>query len=162
MYKYSNNQTMMPCEFFLPFGGKLNPENRWCKLASLIHWEEFEEKYVSNFKSIKVGHIAFSGRIALGSLIIQNYKSLSDRQTVEEIVENPYLQYFIGLTKFIDKAPFTPSLMVHFRKRLGKDIVNQIPEMISKLVQKSRKDKPHGKIINSKNTEIVTNSVREK
>ena len=27
-------------EFVLPFGGKLNPKNRWIQLAQLIPWEE--------------------------------------------------------------------------------------------------------------------------
>jgi len=43
MYKYTEQQIMIPHEFFLPFGGKLNPNNRWCKLASLISWAEIEE-----------------------------------------------------------------------------------------------------------------------
>jgi transposase, IS5 family len=142
MYKYSDNQIMLPHEFFLPFGGKLNPENRWCKLATLIPWADVEEKYAKSFKSIKVGQVACSVRIALGSLVIQNHKSLSDRETLEEITENPYLQFFIGLPRFIDKAPFDPSLMVHFRKRLGKDIVNQINEMIANPAKKSKDDGP--------------------
>ena len=31
---------MLPDEFFLPFGGKLNPNNRWCQLASIVPREE--------------------------------------------------------------------------------------------------------------------------
>lgn len=131
MYKYSDNQMMLPHEFFLPFGGKLNPENRWCKLAALIPWSKIEEKYAKNFKNIKVGQVACTAKLALGSLIIQNQKTLSDRNTVQEITENVYLQYFIGLPGFVDKAPFDPSLMVHFRKRLGPDIINQINEWIA-------------------------------
>jgi len=131
MYKYSDNQIMLPHEFFLPFGGKLNPENRWCKLAALIPWSKIEEKYARNFKNIKVGQVACSVRTALGSMIIQNQKTLSDRETVQEIAENVYLQYFIGLPGFVSKAPFDPSLMVHFRKRLGPDIINQINEWIA-------------------------------
>ena len=64
-------------------------------------------------------------------MIVQNQKTLSDRETVQEITENVYLQYFIGLPGFVDKAPFDPSLMVHFRKRLGPNIVNQINEWIA-------------------------------
>lgn len=131
MYKYSDNQIMLPHEFFLPFGGKLNPENRWCKLAALIPWSRIEEKYAKSFKNLKAGQVACSVRIAFGSLIIQNHKTLSDRDTVQEIAENVYLQYFIGLPGFVDKNPFDPSLMVHFRKRLGPEIINQINEWIA-------------------------------
>ena len=31
--------------FYLPFGGKLNPKNRWITLTQLIPWEEFEDEY---------------------------------------------------------------------------------------------------------------------
>lgn len=131
MYKFDARQTILPQDFFLPFGGKLNPENQWCKLAGLINWGILEDQYAKNFEDVNVGQKALSVRVAVGSLIIQNRKTLSDRQTVQEIIENPYMQYFIGLEAFTDKAPFDPSMMVHFRKRLDKDIINQINEMIA-------------------------------
>jgi hypothetical protein len=34
--------------------------------------------------------------MALGALIIKEKLGISDRETVEQIRENPYLQYFIG------------------------------------------------------------------
>ncbi len=71
-------------------------------------------------------------RLALGSLIIQNMKTLSDRDTVEDITENPYMQYFIGLNAFVDKPPFNHSLITHFRKWLGKDIINEVNELITR------------------------------
>lgn len=131
MYKFKAQQIIFPHEFFLPFGGKLNPENQWCKLAELIDWGSLESRYAKNFKDINVGQKALSVRVAVGSLIIQNRKNLSDRETVQEITENPYMQYFIGLEAFTDKAPFDASMMVHFRKRLSKDIINEINEMIA-------------------------------
>ncbi|MDP3488005.1 MAG: IS5 family transposase [Bacillota bacterium] len=130
MYKHNERQTILPDEFLLPFGGKLNPENRWCKLAQLIPWAEVEDRYTKNFLQ-RNGQPAYSGRVALGALIIQNRKSLSDWAVVEEILESPYLQYFLGFKEFIQKKPFDPSLMVHFRKRLGKDIINEINELIA-------------------------------
>lgn len=54
----------------------------------------------------------------------------SDRETVLQIQENPYLQYFIGLSAYEDKQPFHHSLMTHFRKRLGPDIINRVNEWI--------------------------------
>jgi len=131
---------ILPHEFFLPFGGRLNANNQWCRLAAIIPWGEFEERYAKCFKKPYTGQIAYSVRMALGALIIQNRKGLSDRDTIDEIVENPYLQYFIGLTGFIEKKPFDPSLMVHFRKRLGKDIINEINEAIAKAGIQQAKD----------------------
>lgn len=46
--------------------------------------------------------------MALGALIIQQKLKMTDRETVEIIKENPYLQYFIGVEKFSNKIPFDP------------------------------------------------------
>jgi len=131
MYKPTEQQITFPHEFFLPFGGKLNPDNKWCQLALMIPWAEIEKKYARSFP-VHRGQRAYSVRLALGALIIQNMKSLSDRDTVEEITENPYLQCFIGLSSFVDKPPFNHSLMTHFRKRLGKDIINEVNEIVTR------------------------------
>ena len=46
MYKHNAEQLLLPHEFFMPFEGQLNPENRWCKLAGMIPWETAEERYI--------------------------------------------------------------------------------------------------------------------
>src|SRR5699024_6104209 len=51
---------------------------------------------------------------------------------VHSITENPYLQYFIGLHEFQEKAPFDASSMTHFRKRFDADFINEINETIVK------------------------------
>lgn len=45
-------------------------------------------------------------------------------------MENPYLQFFIGLEAFQYSAPFDSSMMVYFRKRLPKSVVNDCNERI--------------------------------
>jgi IS5 family transposase len=140
MYQYTEQQMILPHEFFLPFGGKLNPKNQWCQLAVMIPWAEIEIKYARNFKNLKSGQKAYSVRMALGALIIQNRKGLSDQETVNEIAENPYMQYFLGLPGFIEESPFDASLMVHFRKRLRKNVINKINEMIAKDYAKPKSD----------------------
>lgn len=69
-------------------------------------------------------------RTALGSLLIQKQLQFSDRELVEEIRENPYFQYFIGLSGYQDAIPFVPSLLVEFRKRLTAEVLEEINEMI--------------------------------
>ena len=69
-------------------------------------------------------------RMALGSLLIQKQYHYPDEELVEQIRENPYYQYFIGLPGYEDKIPFVPSLLVEFRKRLSEDVLNEINEMI--------------------------------
>ena len=49
---------------------------------------------------------------------------------MEQIRENPYYQFFIGLPGYQDEEPFVPSLLVEFRKRLTDDILGDINEMI--------------------------------
>ena len=80
--------------FLLPYGGKLRSDNRWVLLAKEIPWEAIEKKYASQFK--ENGAPAKSVRIALGSLIIQTRLSLTDVETVQQIRENVYMQYFLG------------------------------------------------------------------
>ncbi len=48
---------------------------------------------------------AKSFRMALGALIIKEKLGISDRETVEQIKENPYLQYFIGMSDYSNDSP---------------------------------------------------------
>ncbi|MCY0896764.1 MAG: transposase [Alicyclobacillaceae bacterium] len=114
----------------------MNEENRWVKLAELIPRELLEERYAKLFKPVsKGGQVAVSVRVALGSLTIRERLGASDRETVENITENTYHQYFIGLSGFQQSPPFNASLMTHFRKRLGADVLNEVNEWIIMAVQ---------------------------
>jgi len=135
LYKRTENQLILPDDFFLPFGGKLNKDNRWVKLAQMIPWWKVEEKYAQSFKKSMKGQKALSVRVALGALIIQQRLKTSDRETVQHIAENPYLQYFLGFPEFQEGQPFDPSLMTHFRKRLGPEIIQEVNEWIVKEAQ---------------------------
>ena len=68
-------------------------------------------------------------QMALRALMIQKQYGYSDRELVEQIMENPYYQYFVGLPRFQNKAPFVPSLLVEFGKRLNDEIMTEINEM---------------------------------
>jgi len=145
MYIRKTSQIKISDDFFLPFGGKLNKENRWVKLAKLIPWHEFEERYASNFKPTNKGEQALSVRVALGALIIKTKLKLTDEEVPEMVMENPYLQYFLGYDGFEDtKPPFDSSLMTHFRKRLSPDVMMEINEAIAneglKNIKKENKD----------------------
>ncbi|MHB0864951.1 IS5 family transposase [Paenibacillus sp. SEL3] len=121
----------LPVDFFLPFGGKLAEDNRWVLLAQMIPWWMLEEKYAKNFKKSLKGQKAVSIRIALGALIIQERLGTDDRETLRQILENPYLQYFLGLPEYRYRRPFHHSLMTHFRKRLGGEILDEVNEWIA-------------------------------
>ena len=44
MYRSNRQQLEFP-DFYLPFSGQLDPENRWVKLAKLVPWGLAEEIY---------------------------------------------------------------------------------------------------------------------
>ena len=122
--------------FETPFERSLNPKNRWVVLARLIPWDEICNIYLKHTGISPTGRPPISPRIVLGSLIIKHLCNLDDRETVDQISENIYMQYFLGYSSFSDQAPFDSSLMTDFRKRLGMDQVNAINERIVSLKAK--------------------------
>lgn len=129
---YRHNEKQLVLDFDLPFGGKLSPDNRWIKLAHLIPWEEFEGEYQKKLSRVGQGPPAMSARMALATLIIKERLQINDRECVEQIRENPYLQYFCGMKAFSEKRPFDSSMLVHFRKRFSADIICRINDTITK------------------------------
>ena len=129
MYKFKREKQISFTDFNQPQGMQMNPNNRWVKKAAMIPWETIEAEYAKLFPS-HTGMPAKPLRMALGSLLIQKQYRFPDEELVEQIRENPYYQYFIGLPGYEDKIPFVPSLLVEFRKRLSEDVLNEINEMI--------------------------------
>src|SRR4028118_1416306 len=114
-------------------------------MAKLIPWSEFEAEYAQNFAT-EMGAPAKSFRMALGALIIKEKLGIRARETVEQIKENPYLQYFIGESTYSNEAPFDPSLLVHFRERISVDIVNKINEEMVKRIRETADSESQKKI----------------
>lgn len=100
----------------------MNPYNKWVKKADQVPWDVFENKYAELFQS-NTGNVAKPLQMALGSLIVQTRFGFSDVDLVEQIQENPYFQYFIGLPGYQEEAPFEASSLVHFRKRISYDFI---------------------------------------
>lgn len=128
----SPNQLTLDC-FQTPFEQKLNPDNRWVVLARLIPWDEVCNLYLKNVGVSTTGRPALSPRVVIGSLIIKHMCNLDDRETVNQISENIYMQYFLGYSSFCNELPFDASLFVDFRKRLGMECLNAINERIVQL-----------------------------
>jgi transposase, IS5 family len=136
-------QTELPLfDFKIPFGGALDAENRWVKLSKLIPWDEVEADYCRHFGD--TGNDAYPARMALGALIIKERLKLTDEETVAQLRENPYLQYFIGLKEYSTKAPFDASLMVHFRSRITPELLMRINELLCAPKAKPDKKKDVG------------------
>ena len=136
MYQKVDPSGTAPESFEFPHGGKLASDNRWVMMAQLIPWSEFEAEYAQNFAA-SMGPPAKSFRMALGALIIKEKLGTSDRETVEQIRENPYLQYFIGFSSYSNEIPFDASLLVHFRKRISFNLINKVNQQMVKKIRKA-------------------------
>jgi transposase, IS5 family len=139
MYQQVKPDQKEPEKFPTPFESQLAADNRWVIMSKLIQWDEFEQEYAQNFSS-GMGAPAKPFRMALGALIIKEKLGTSDRETVEQIKENPYLQYFIGLDRYYQQAPFDPSMLVHFRQRIGEELVKEINQRIVKEIREVLKE----------------------
>ena len=64
MYRKSHHDNELP-EIGLYFEGRLNPENRWIKLAKRLPWQELETDYAKYFKSCGRGEVALNVRVAM-------------------------------------------------------------------------------------------------
>ena len=108
--------------FETPFAQSMDPNNRWVKLSALIPWDEIVSLYDQSVSKDK-GRPHLNGRVVAGALIIQWLEGFTDRQLVQHIGENLYMQYFLGYSGFVPGPPFDSSLLVELRKRLDMEKV---------------------------------------
>ncbi len=90
-------------------------------MSQCIPWDELAEGYYQGL-STQTGRPAKDARLVIGAVIIKHKLCLSDAETVQQIQENPYLQYFVGLSGYQKEAPFASSLFVDIRKRMGESV----------------------------------------
>jgi len=135
---YRINQQITITEFIFPFG-KLNPKNRWVTIADMIPWEKYEKRYAEQFCENN-GAPAVSFRMAMGTLIIKQRTGFSDDETLQSIMENPYLQYLIGLHEFTQEAPFSLRSITNFRKYIPQEMINELNEELFRPKIKNDKD----------------------
>lgn len=131
--QYTSPKQLIIEGFESPFERKLSPTNRWVVLSKLLPWDDICELYWQEVPEKSTGRPALNPRIVIGSLIIKHLCDLDDRETVAQISENIYMQYFLGYSSFTDEPPFDASLFVEFRKRLGLEQINAINERIIKI-----------------------------
>ncbi len=128
--KYTSPQQLPIPGFETPFAQHLYPLNRWVILAGRIPWDSLVSVYQKQMHNSITGAEGINARVAIGAIIIKHMCGFSDEETVLQIQENMYMQYFIGYSGFSNEAPFDSSLFVDFRKRLDADAVNLINEKI--------------------------------
>ena len=134
MIRYRSEKQQTLDGFETPFQTALDPNNRWVKLSESIPWDELAEGYYAGLSS-RQGRPAKDARLVIGAVIIKHKLCLSDEETVLQIQENPYLQYFAGLPGYSSEPPFAPSLFVEIRKRMGPAVFETFHQAILSAVQ---------------------------
>ncbi len=129
MIKYTPATERKLSLFTTPFDQKLDPENRWVKMADLVPWDDMAKVFFSRM-SKDVGRASVDLRVVLGALLIKHIEGISDEDTIVYLQENIYAQYFVGLPSFQTRPVFVPSLFVEIRKRLGKQGVLELNEAV--------------------------------
>ena len=81
MYRENSENQIALEDFYLPFGGHLDPNNRWIILSRMVPWDKLESEYKKKLGNSNLGAPAKSFRMALGALIIKEKLQISDRDS---------------------------------------------------------------------------------
>jgi transposase, IS5 family len=143
MIRTSSSKQLTIAEFDWPFETALDKNNRWVKLSQCIPWDELAESYYQGLSSER-GRPAKDARLVIGAVIIKHKLCLSDVETVQQIQENPYLQFFVGLPGYQQAEPFAPSLFVDIRKRMGIEVFDAFHRSVVDAHEGNKKKCPTG------------------
>lgn len=129
MIRYTSSQQLTIEEFKTPFQARIDKENRWVKLASILPWDAMASIYYRSMDP-DMGAPSIDARIVIGAMIIKHKLKLDDREAIETIRENPYMQYFLGLSGYTYEPVFDRSLFTAFRYRLGAEKFDGMTQQI--------------------------------
>ena len=144
MIRYIPSNQLSFSTFKTPFDVAIDVNNRWVKFSECIPWDALADIYSQGFSH--TGRPGKDPRLVIGAMIIKHKLCLSDEETIEQIQENPYLQYFVGFPAYTTQMPFVPSLFVDIRKRMDKTIFTGFEQAIINVVDGKKpalkQDKP--------------------
>jgi IS5 family transposase len=104
--------------FLMPaLGEQLDPRQPLKQLADTLPWSEFEQAFGPHYSA--EGRPAKPVRLMVGLLLLKQMFNQGDETVVAAWVQNPYWQYFCGMTDFQWTVPCDPSDLVYFRQRIG-------------------------------------------
>ena len=109
---------------------------------NLVNYDIISSEYTNAFDA-GVRRV-YRYRIASGSLLIQTILKTTDQETVAQIRENPYLQYFLGLKAYTMKSIIDSSLLARFRKRLSPEDWQALNEALVNTFKKKESEKETG------------------
>lgn len=134
MINYSSQYRLKFDQFSSLYHLKLDPNNRWIQLASILPWDKMVAQWSKHYSS-SMGAGGVNPRVLIGSMIIKHKMNLTDEDTLLIIRENPYMQFFLGLEEFNPDSVFTPSLFVEIRKKVGSQTFDCLSDMVIKMSQ---------------------------
>ena len=94
------------------------------RLSGLVPWDGFDVDFGKHYRPL--GRPAKPTRLMAGLHYLKHMYDLSDEETVERWVENPYWQFFCGFEFFQHQLPIDPSTMTRWRKRIGPDGIEKL------------------------------------
>jgi hypothetical protein len=143
--KYVSPNQLTLCGFESPFEQQLSINNRWVKMSKGIPWDKIVKYYDKQFISTE-GRPPINGRVILGAVIIKHLLNLTDRETIFQIRENMYMQYFLGFSSYTNEEPFSHTLFGSIRARLNLEVMGKINEVLIDCNQEYNNDNDENNI----------------
>lgn len=118
--------------FQTPLSKFINPQHELVLLANKIDWDSLEVN-VADVMPKGVGRPMMKPRLMSGIFLLKHLYNLSDENVLHQFIENPYMQYFCGLTYFTHDFPCDSTTIVKWRKKLGPKFFEKVLEETVKL-----------------------------
>jgi transposase, IS5 family len=116
------------CELFgARLSELLNPEHPLYVLAERIDWPEFDAAIEACYAD-ELGRPGVNTRLMVGLLSLKHAFNESDESLVARWVENPYWQFFCGLSYMQHELPIDPSSLSRWPKRVGAERLEKLLE----------------------------------
>lgn len=97
-----------------------DPTHELVILRQVIPWQTIIDQLVA-FYDPKSGRLGKSLRVTIAVLILLRFRLLSDREVVNQVKENRYIQYFCNVPDDELASFLHPSALVGIRKRFGQE-----------------------------------------
>lgn len=117
------------CELFgARLSELLNPDHPLYVLAERIDWSQFDAAIDACYAD-EIGRPGVNTRLMVGLLYLKHAFDESDESLVARWVENPYWQFFCGMSYMQHELPIDPSSLSRWRKRVGAERLERLLEV---------------------------------
>lgn len=123
--KFTSQNKQLTFDLFRSSLEELDKTNRWVMLGDLLPWAEIEKRYNSKLNNQVKGAGNKPARLIIGAMIIKHKLNLGDKETIQMIQENPYMQYMCGLSEF-GYLPATVLADKIYMSRTNRDILEDL------------------------------------